>query len=86
MVRPTGAALVHFANGLEPPALDGDSADDGSESIGAATVSFDAQQASTYLRIGAATWAVSNWNEPSVDDQDCTNFVSRESTLAATSG
>ncbi|GHB32211.1 DNRLRE domain-containing protein [Streptomyces chryseus] len=86
VVRPTGAALVHFANsvdgdltadGLEPSAFDGDSTDDGSETTGATTVSFNAQQAGTYLRTGAATWAVSNWNAPSMYDQDCTNFVSR---------
>ncbi|WP_093804347.1 amidase domain-containing protein [Streptomyces sp. Wb2n-11] len=65
------------ADGLEPSAFDGDSTDDGSETTGATTVSFNAQQAGTYLRTGAATWAVSDWNAPSLYDQDCTNFVSR---------
>ncbi|MEV5340274.1 DNRLRE domain-containing protein [Streptomyces sp. NPDC052676] len=86
-VRPTGAALDDFANavegdlmadGLAPSAFDGDSTDDGSETAGTAgSVSFDARQAGTYLRTGAATWAVANWNAPAMYSQDCTNFVSR---------
>ncbi|MFF3416034.1 DNRLRE domain-containing protein [Streptomyces sp. NPDC002698] len=85
VVRPTGAALDDFANaietdlladGLEPSAFDGDSTDDGSETT-ATTVSFDALQAGTYLRTGAATWAVSNWDASAMYSQDCTNFVSR---------
>ncbi|WP_409470728.1 amidase domain-containing protein [Streptomyces sp. HC307] len=87
VVRPTGAALDDFANavdgelmadGLAPSEFDGDSTDDGSETTSTATtVSFDAQQAGTYLRTGAATWAVTHWDSPSFYDQDCTNFVSR---------
>ncbi|MER5398531.1 DNRLRE domain-containing protein [Streptomyces sp. NPDC002599] len=85
VVRPTGAALDDFANaleadllpdGLEPSAFDGDSTDDGSETT-ATAVSFDALQAGTYLRTGAATWAVINWDASAMYSQDCTNFVSR---------
>nr|WP_240982372.1 DNRLRE domain-containing protein [Streptomyces sp. S3(2020)] len=85
-VRPTRAALVDLGNAIEgeiiedtdPSAFDGDSTDDGSETTStAATVSFDAQQAGTYLRTGAATWAVGHWNSPEMYDADCTNFVSR---------
>ncbi|MGV9455807.1 DNRLRE domain-containing protein [Streptomyces sp. NPDC003635] len=83
VVRPTAAALDDFANavdaglladGLEPSAFDGDSTDTGSDTT---QVAFGAQQAGTYLRTGAATWAVSNWNAPAMYSQDCTNFVSR---------
>ncbi|SBT92456.1 Putative amidase domain-containing protein [Streptomyces sp. DI166] len=85
VVRPTPAALADFAHsvetdvlpdGLDASEFDGDSTDDGSET-GVTTVSADALQTGTYLRTGAATWAVSNWNAPAMYSQDCTNFVSR---------
>ncbi|MEU6226601.1 DNRLRE domain-containing protein [Streptomyces sp. NPDC047042] len=87
VVRPTAAALADFGNEVdqalqdedtEPSLFDGDSADDGSDNTGtASTVSYDALQAGSYARTGAATWAVTNWNSKAMYKQDCTNFVSR---------
>ncbi|WAZ23051.1 DNRLRE domain-containing protein [Streptomyces cinnabarinus] len=86
VVRPTRAAFADFANDINeesaeptdlvPSEFDGDSTDDGTET-GATAVSHEALQAGTYLRTGAATWAVSNWDAPAMYAQDCTNFVSR---------
>ncbi|MGW0607846.1 DNRLRE domain-containing protein [Streptomyces sp. NPDC002640] len=83
-VQRSSAALADFGNGVEqlipdedpdPSVFDGDSLETGTGDVG--PVSFDALQAGSYSRTGAATWAVANWDAKPMYSSDCTNFVSR---------